>query len=151
MARSAGVTAAYNSQTIMANGTIVYEHESVSSNTYSTDAELPFAETFDLNIYAGGGVRLTTVKQLLPDINSDDPNDVQAAIANIQYVLLYRNSRSIGAPEQATPPKLIRPDGFVDFRTTGRDIRLRFEVIGPTVPDFTVGQHQIDAAPRGGR
>jgi len=150
MARSAGVTAAYNSHTIMANGLVAYEHESESSTQYSVDAALPFAETFDLNVYAGGGSRLITVKQLIPDIDSDAP-DPPNAIANIQYVLFYRNSRTLGTPEQATPPLSIRPDGYVDCRTTGRDVRLRFQVAGPTVQDFTVGQHLIDIVPRGDR
>ena len=152
MARSAGVTAAYNSHTIMANGGLAYEHESASSNQYSTDAALPFAETFNLNLYAGGGSRLITVKQLIPDIDSSDPNNAAGAIANLQYRLLYRNSRSTGTQEQSTPPIQIRPDGYVDFRTTGRDIRMRLEVI-PASPvlDFTLGQHEIDAVPRGDR
>jgi hypothetical protein len=160
MARSAGVTAAYNSHTIMANGGTAYEHESASSNHYSTDAALPFAETFDLNLFAGGGSRLITVKQLIPDIDSADPNAAAGAsanppygaIANLQYRLFYRNSRSAGMAEQSTPPVKIRPDGYVDFRTTGRDIRLRLEVISASpVLDFTLGQHEIDAVPRGDR
>jgi hypothetical protein len=136
MSRSAGNTSAYNAYTIMADGLIAFRHElgSVYGN-----ADLPFAETFDLNL----GPQLVTVKQLIPDIEGD--------IGNVQYTLFYRNSRSTGAPENQTQPVQVRPDGYVDFRTTGRDIRLRFEIIGPEVQPVTVGAHLIDAVPRGDR
>jgi hypothetical protein len=150
MARSAGITAAYNAPTIMANGTIVYEHELL--NTYSIDAALPYAETFDLNI--SPDQRLITVKQMIPDIDvleTTDPVAIATAISNLQYVLFYRNSRSLGTAERQSPPALVRQDGFVDLRTTGRDIRLRFEVIGNPVPLFTLGNHLVDAVPRGDR
>ena len=44
----------------------------------------------------------------------------------------------------------MRPDGFVDFRVTGRDVRLRIDV-GPTIQPFTLGQHLIDFVARGDR
>jgi hypothetical protein len=136
MSRSAGNTSAYNAYTVMADGLIAFRHElgSVYGN-----ADLPWAETFDLNL----GQQLITVKQLIPDIEGD--------IENVQYTLFYRNSRSTGAPENQTRPAQVRPDGYVDFRTTGRDIRLRFELIGPEVNNVTVGAHLIDAVPRGDR
>jgi hypothetical protein len=148
MARSAGVSAAYNAHTIMANGTVAYKHEDGVS--YSVDATLPFAETFGLNI--ANGSRLVTVKQLLPDI--------EGAAGSIQYRLFYRNSRVDLTdpvtgfplnPEQATPPAFVRPNGYVDLRATGRDVRLRMEVIGPSVLDFTLGAHQLDVVVRGDR
>jgi hypothetical protein len=131
----------------MANGTSAYKHEDGVS--YSADATLPFAETFGLTV--ANGSRLITVKQLLPDI--------EGAASGIQYRLLYRNSRVDLTdpnghpvnPELATPPAPIRQNGYVDLRATGRDVRLRMEVIGPSVLDFTLGQHQIDIALRGDR
>ena len=143
MARSAGITASYNSHTIMADGLYAYEHE--AGNYYPQGAPLPWAETYDLNLTTG--VRLITVKQMQPDVGGD--------IANLLYSLFYRMSRSVanGQPvvEQQTPPKPVRPNGFVDFRTTGRDIRLRIGLNGPAVLPVTVGQHLIDAVPRGDR
>ena len=148
-ARSAGVTASYTSHTIMANGLVSYEHE--SGNVY-WDCNLPWIETFDLNIDGG---KLVTVKQMLPDI--------EGAITNALYSLFYRNSRTIGLPELQTKPRSVRDDGYVDFRTTGRDIRLRIDLAVPagqiidgvasdgTVLPLTVGQHLIDAVPRGDR
>jgi hypothetical protein len=140
MSRSAGVTSAYNAHTIMADGTIAFEHE--ASVVYG-NADLPWAETYDLNIVSGG--RLTTVKQMIPDIGGN--------VQSLLYSLFYRSSRSLGTPELQTAPKPVRTDGFVDFRTTGRDIRLRIQVnpaYGGVLP-VTVGQHLIDAVPRGDR
>ena len=148
-ARSAGVTASYTSHTIMANGLVAYEHE--YGNVY-WDCDLPWIETFDLNIDGG---KLVTVKQMLPDI--------EGAITNTLYSLYYRNSRSLGLAELQTVPRSVRSDGYVDFRTTGRDIRLRIDLATPagmlidgiasdgTVLPVTVGQHLVDAVPRGDR
>ena len=64
---------------------------------------LPFAESFDLNLNAGA--TLTTVKQLIPDVEAIDADrsqcDRQRAIANLRYSLFYRNSRSLGAARAA--------------------------------------------------
>jgi hypothetical protein len=151
--RSAGVTASYTAHTIMANDRVSYEHE---NGFIYNDCDLPWVETFDL--YLDAGFHLTTVKQLIPDI--------EGAISNVAYSLFYRNSRSLGLAEQRTAPKIVRPDGYVDFRTTGRDIRLRIDLATPagfiidklsnlqsdgSVRPVTVGQHLIDSAPRGDR
>ena len=136
MSRSAGVTSAYNAHTIMADGLMAFQHELLE--TYG-NADLPWAETFDLNL----GPRLTTIKQLLPDIEGD--------ILNLRYSLFYRNSRSLGVSEQQSAPVPVRSDGFVDFRVTGRDVRLRIEVANSPVKAFTLGAHLIDAVPRGDR
>jgi hypothetical protein len=101
------------------------------------------------------GSRLITVKQLLPDIEAQETNDpaaIASAISLVNYSLFYRNSRSIGAPELQTAQIKVRPNGYVDFRTTGRDIRLRFSILDPgNVPQVTVGQHQLDVVVRGDR
>ena len=145
MSRSAGITASYTAHTIIADGLVAYEHE--AGNVYPSDVPLPWAETYDLNLYGGGGGRLTTVKQMLPDVEGD--------VTNLSYSLFYRTSRSVanGQPvvEQHTPPQPVNPNGYVDFRTTGRDIRLRIALNGPAVNPVTVGQHLIDAVPRGDR
>jgi hypothetical protein len=138
MARSAGVSSSYTSHTIMADGTAAFQHE---LGAVYVRADLPFAETFDLNL--NSGATLTTLKQMIPDIEGD--------VSGIQYSLFYRNSRSSGEAEVQTPVKPVRPDGYVDFRTTGRDLRLRFQVAGPMVNNFTIGQHLIDSVPRGDR
>ena len=153
MSRTAGITASYTSHTIMVDDTVAYQHE--SGTTYG-GADLPWAETFDLNL-ASGAV-LTTIKQLLPDI--------EGAAGNVRYVFFYRNPRAVQidasgnviSPEQQTPPLTIRPDGYLDVRVTGRDVRMRINLAtsahdggsGQVAP-VTVGQHLIDAVPRGDR
>ena len=148
-ARSAGVTASYTSHTIMANGLVAYEHE---SGFIYNDCDLPWVETFDINV---GTANLVTMKQMIPDI--------EGAIANVRYSLFYRNSRTLGLPELQTAPQPVRQDGYVDFRTTGRDIRLRIDLAVPagqiadgvasdgSVYPVTLGQHLIDFVPRGDR
>ena len=61
---------------------------------------------------------------------ADDARHRGRRIDNLRYSLFYRNSRSKGAPELQSTPGPVRPDGYVDFRTTGRDIRLKVEVSG---------------------
>jgi hypothetical protein len=97
-------------------------------------------------------VRLITVKQMIPDVDGD--------VNNLRYSLIYRMSRSVqpdpnGFPvlvqERQTTPRKVNTNGYVDFRTTGRDIRLRIDLAGPQVNPVTVGQHLIDAVQRGDR
>jgi len=139
MPRSAGITSSYTTSAIFADGQQAYRHE---SGIYFADCDLPWADTFSLNLASGG--RLTTLKQMLVDLDGDP--------ANLRYQLYYRPRTRLGnTPELITPPIPIRADGYVDFRTTGRDIRMRCSVIGPAVPRFTLGQHLIDVAQRGDR
>ncbi|HEY1878306.1 MAG TPA: hypothetical protein VGG68_00085 [Caulobacteraceae bacterium] len=138
MPRSAGVTSSYTTSAIFADGQQPYRHE---SGVYFNDCDLPWADTFSLNLSSGGN--LTTLKQMLVDLDGDP--------TNLHYQLYTRMTRLGREVEQITTPKVIRPDGFVDFRTTARDIRLRCAVIGPAVPAFTLGQHLIDVAQRGQR
>ena len=161
MARSAGITASYSAHTVMANGTVAYQHE---DGLVYNDAEPPWVETFDININSGAG--LSTVKQMIPD--------VEGATRNLLYSLFYRNSRSAGLDEIRTTPRGVRTDGYVDFRATGRDIRLRIDLALPVgvkvdatgvvggakepiiigsgnVLPVTIGQHLIDSVPRGDR
>ena len=152
LSRSAGITSSYTAHPIFADDYVAYQHEVYGSTAYanaSMPVVLPFAETFDLNL----GPRLVTVKQLIPDVEAVatvDPVSIANAISNLRYSLFYRNSRSLGAPEQQSTPQPVRGDGYVDFRTTGRDIRLRIDV-GPTIQPFTLGAHLIDVVQRGDR
>ena len=138
MSRSAGITSSYTVETIMADRTASCIHETGLSYF---NAELPWVETFNLNVTKGS--RLVTVKQLLPDIEGN--------FDQLRYNLFYRNSRSSGTGEVASPQIPVRSNGYVDFRTTGRDIRMRISVTGPNVFPFVVGQHEIDIIARGDR
>ena len=145
MARTAGITSSYTAHTIMADDTIAYQHE--VPNAYPTDVPLPWAETFDLNL--NSGAKLTTLKQLIPDIDGDP--------TNLLYSVFYRTSRSAGTPELQTVPQQVRGDGYVDFRVTARDLRLRIEVGAPPgqprpgVTHVSVGAHLVDSVARGDR
>ena len=145
MARTAGITSSYTAHTIMADDTVAYQHE--VPNAYPIDVPLPWAETFDLNLNSGS--KLTTLKQIMPDIDGDP--------TNLLYSVFYRNSRSAGDPELQTVPQQVRSNGYVDFRVTARDIRLRIEVGAPPgqprpgVTHVSVGQHLVDSVARGDR
>lgn len=141
MSRSAGITSSYTVQPILANGDLAYQHE--MGPAYSIDTQPPFAETFDLNIAAG--TRLTTLKQILPDVSGD--------WENIQFSFWTSNSRSVGGTIAGnwSAPKTINSKGYVDVRQTGRDIRMRISMIGLNVAPWTMGQHLYDAVPRGDR
>jgi hypothetical protein len=144
MSRSAGVTSSYTVQPTFADGTIAMLHEMPTSGTAGgvyINADPPWAETFGLNLTSGA--QLITVKQVIPDIKGDMPN--------VQFQFYSKNSRSLGAKGVWTPPIQIRPDGYVDARTTGRDIRMKLSVVGPHILPFTVGQHLVDFAVRGDR
>ena len=150
LSRSAGITSSYTAHPIFADDFVAYQHEvgTVYANA-SMPVVLPFAETFDLNL----GPRLVTVKQLIPDVEAVgivDPASIANAISNLRYSLFYRNSRSLGTAEQQSPPRPVRDDGYVDFRTTGRDIRLRIDV-GQIIQPFTLGAHLIDVVQRSDR
>ena len=153
LSRSAGMTSSYTSHPIFADDYVAIQHEIFQATSYfnaSTLVTLPFAESFDLNL----GDKLMTVKQLLPDVEALDPTDdnaAQAAISNLRYSLFYRNSRSLGSAELQSTSRAVRPDGYVDLRTTGRDIRLRIDMGSTSVLPFTLGQHLIDAVARGDR
>ena len=154
LSRSAGITSSYTAHPIFADDTIAIQHEIYGGAAYvnaSMPVVLPFAEIVR-SLPLTTGSRLTTVKQLIPDIEAvdDNPDVAAAAIGNLKYSIFYRNSRSLGAPELQSTPVPVRQDGYVDFRVTGRDVRLRIDV-GPTIQPFTLGAHLIDAVVRGDR
>jgi hypothetical protein len=153
LSRSAGITSSYTAHPIFADDFVAFQHEVGGSYANaSMPVTPPFAETFDLNLTQGA--QLITVKQMIPDVEAveaTDPAAIANAIGALRYSLFYRNSRSLGAAELQSTPVPVRSDGYVDFRQTGRDIRLRIDVATPFVEPFTLGQHLIDAVPRGDR
>jgi hypothetical protein len=154
MSRSAGITSSYTSHPILTDDTVAFQHElpGFAYANLNMPVALPFAESFDLNL-ASGSI-LTTVKQMIPDVeavDATDPTAIANAISALRYSIFYRNSRSLGAPELQSVQRPVRTDGFVDFRITGRDIRLRIDVVTPVVEAFTIGQSLIDSVSRGDR
>ena len=138
MARSAGITSSWTTLPIFANGTDAYRHE---SGVYYNACDLPWTETFPMQVQ--GGARLATIKQMIADVKGDE--------TQIQYRIAYKNNRLSSSPEAFAGPYSVRPDGYIDTRVTGRDMRLRWEIVGPEVPPITIGQHMIDVVQRGDR
>lgn len=138
MPRSCGFSSSYTTYPIMSDGEKVYFHE--STNRYPGVDLLPFAETFAINIAGGAG--MVMMNQLLPDI--------EGAVDDVRFSFRYRNDRSRAA-EKVSPQKAVRPNGFVDIRITGRDMRMVVESINPVMTPWTMGKTMIDAVPRGER
>jgi hypothetical protein len=155
LSRSAGITSSYTSHPIFADDFVAFQHEvgsAYANAAANAPVTLPFAESFDLNI--NSGTKLTTIKQLIPDVKGIIPGSPavnNSAIANLLYSVFYRNSRTLGTSELQSIPIPVRSDGFVDLRVTGRDIRLRLDMASAVIQPFTLGQHLIDAVPRGDR
>jgi hypothetical protein len=145
MSRSAGIDSSYIEETIMADGTLVYEHE--LDQYYSAGTPLPWAETFDLNLTSGA--RLATIKQVMPDLRMPPGQ----ALPNLQFQFYSKMSRSPGGMGNWSQPYQLRADGsgYVDVRVTGRALRMKISVASPPVTPFTVGQHLFDFAVRGDR
>jgi hypothetical protein len=136
MVRTAGNNSSYTQFPIMTDTMYAYRHE--SGTTY-WNAELPWVETYNLNINKGSN--LMTVQHMIPDSEGD--------IDSLSFLLYYTVDRSGKKPEYVSTPRKVRSNGFIDFRSTGRDFRLRVQTDGPTVPFFTLGNHEFIAVPRG--
>jgi hypothetical protein len=86
--------------------------------------------------------------------NGDRAMEVrQALIANgfgfdSLQMRVYSNRTPEGA-ERGFGPYKIRPDGYMDTRASGRDLRLRFE--NTKNADWSVGEVRLDIAPGAGR
>ena len=125
MSRTAGITSSYTAHTIMADDLVAFQHEVPFA--YPANVPLPWAETY----------RSQSQFRLDADHGqAADPRHRRRG-ANVLYSLFYRMSRSvmvdangnvIPAAKQQTPLHQVRSNGFVDFRVTGRDIRLRIEI-----------------------
>ena len=102
------------------------------------------------------GRELITVKQMIPDVEATDISDptLMQLFAIIHTAIQPQSRGRRKSAEQQPKPISIRPDGYVDFRTTGRDIRLRIQ-IDPnhrrTSPAGDGWRILIDAVARGDR
>ena len=122
MARTARITSSYTAHTIMADDLIAYQHEVPFA--YPANVDLPWAETYDLNLTSGA--RLTTVKQMIPDI--------AGAVQNVSlFALFYRMSRSVSVDYNGnvipTPPNSRRAAA-----TSALERLCRFPHYGPRYP-----------------
>jgi len=142
MSRTAGFGGTYSAPILMANVGVVYAHE---QGVQFNAAGLPWAQTFAMNL--SSGARLSTLKQMIIDLEGDPTN------LSFQIYTFVGNKRENAQPLELIqfPPMFLRPDGYLDIQLTARDFLFRFEVIGPNVPLFTLGQHLVDVVQRGFR
>lgn len=136
LGRSAGFAGSFSSFPILADGTTIYEHD--GSNVYPGAPELPWAESFTLNLQ--DGAVHGKFKQMKPD--------VEGSYEPLRYSLAYRDIRTPGN-EIYTPQRRLQSNGNVDFDTTGRDFRLRVDYTSPNVLPWTMGEILISAKPKG--
>lgn len=141
LSRTCGVSSTYNTFPILSDGLKVYKHE--SGKMYGGVAEKPWAETFTMNV--GGGAGMLTVDRALPDVGGE---------ANkLSFRLSYTMQRSTNSDKpidlKYTEFKKMRPDGYLDFRTTARDVRLRVDAEEDA--NWTFGNFFVDFKVRGAR
>ena len=156
LSRSAGITSSYTAHPIFADDYVAIQHEIFQATSYvnvSMPVEAPFAESFDLNL--ASGARLTTVKQLIPDVealNPTDANAAQAAISNLRYSMFYRRSRSLGDPEAADAEAFrCGLTAMSTFASRGVICGCASTWIRPAFSRSRLALHLIDAVPRGDR
>lgn len=137
LSRSCGVSSAYDTYPIMCVDTRAFRHE--SGLVYPDAPELPFAETFNLNLQSGS--RMVTIDQMIPNVEGD--------VSDVRISFLKTDDRSRGV-EVATPKKMIRANGWLDVRETGRDFRMRITSETATAR-WTSGQHLIGLIGRGSK
>ncbi|MET0643131.1 MAG: hypothetical protein ABWZ17_02060 [Candidatus Binatia bacterium] len=136
MKRDCGYCYGNDRNPIMSDGFKIYKHE---TGFAYTDAEaMPYLESQTLN--SGGGDNLMTINKILPDI-AGDKNAVRFSFA-------VSVDRTDYTKEWYTPQRSVNGYGWVDIRETGRDMRLRIDVVTNT--DWqTVGPILFDLKKRG--
>ncbi|QIG66099.1 virion structural protein [Ochrobactrum phage vB_OspP_OH] len=142
LCRACGLSSTYTNSPIMSDGFKIFRHD--YGTQYPDAPEMPWAETFAINL--GGGAGVSTVTQMVPDIGND--------VGSVDFVLyssLQRSSMNSPAPEIKSQPRPVRPDGYVDFRQTGRDHRLRIQSRDNGVPNWTFGNCELTIVGRGTR
>lgn len=137
LSRSAGASSTYTTYPIMADDTVLYQHE--TGNRMDDAPEKPWVESYA--IQTGDGSQMT-IQQLEPDVEGD--------FSDVRYVFKFRDHLAGGDEEYSTDPIRVY-DGFVDVQETGRDFRVRIECTGDVVGNWTIGDSQLHAVKRGKR
>lgn len=121
LSRICGISPSNTEYPVMSDGTKIYQHE-IGFNQYDNYDDLPWAETFSLNL--NNGMQISTIYQLFPEVLGDNVDDVK-------FSFYKSDSRSRDRTETITSKKSIRENGFVDVREKSRDFRMRVEAITP--------------------
>jgi hypothetical protein len=130
--RTCGNTYANDRFPIMSDGTKVWKHE--TGYSYPDALFMPYLESQTLNI--ADGEWWGTIDKILPDVAGD-----RSALG---FRLALNNDRTNYSAEKYTPQRTINEHGWVDIRETGRDARLRIDMVknsdwstvGPIMFDF---------------
>ena len=138
MARSAGFSDNFIDFPVLADKNKIYVHG--KSTQYPNAVELPWAETFVLNVDQGS--HLATVRYIVPEAEGDT--------TNLRYSLAYNIVRAANS-EQLTAKRTVQPSGWVEFMQSGRDFRLRVENISAQGGEWTMGPVIVDIIGRGVR
>lgn len=139
LSRTCGAPPNFSSHPIMSDGNYLYYHE---RGLYYGGVDLPYAESAAVNLKSG--TRLSSITQGLADHNS--------SYNNVYYTLYGRVPRLEGAtPSVVVSKKQARPDGYIDWRMTARDFRIRIEAANNGGPSWTFGQVLLAVSQRGGR
>jgi hypothetical protein len=136
LSRTCGLTYGNDRNPIMSDGWTIWKHE--SGVVYPEARYMPYLESQTLNV--AGGENWITITKILPDIAGD-----RTAIA---FRLAKNNDRSRYSNEVYTPQRAVNGHGWVDIRETGRDVRLRIDMV-KNVDWSTVGPIIFDAKARG--
>lgn len=140
MQRSAAFTSDFIGYPLMADGVSVYKHG--SGNRYPGAVELPWAETFTVNLKGGG--EFNTLRAIKPEITGD--------YANLRFSTAYRQRRTPDNNEKYSASRSIQAaSGEVWMDVSSLDFRLRVEYINSTISDFGVGPILFDVKARGRR
>lgn len=135
LTRTCGMVYGNDENPIMSDGTKVWKHE--SGWEYPEAPELPWAETFTLNILKGANY--LTIKQMMPEIEGGANN------LRFRFAMLFDRSRP--ETEVYSEYKDVRDNGFVDVRETTRDFRMRVDMV--VNDNWSLGPILIDAVGRG--
>lgn len=134
--RTAGIAGSLTTDTIMADRRKVYKH--FSGTNYVDTTELPWLESFTVNVEEGG--KFTTLRQLEPEITGDS-SPVRFSVA----------AKDVRTPkrETYTPKRSVQVNGMVDMFITAKDFRLRIDHVLPSITPWRVGPINFDARIRG--
>lgn len=142
LSRSCGLSSTYVNALTMTDGFDVYRHD--SGTQYPDAPEMPWAETFAINL--GGGAGISTISQMVPDVGNNTES-----VAFVLFSSTQRSSENNQPIEAQSDPRPVRPDGYVDFRQTGRDHRLRVQSKQGFEPEWTFGNCELTVLGRGKR
>lgn len=135
ISRNCGNSVPNDPNPLMAMDKVLYKHE---VGFEYPGSPMPWIESHVMNIAAG--VRLSTIRQMLPEISGD--------LGSVQFkVIKLNNPNDPASKETESAPKPIRSNGYVDVRETARDFRLRVEMVAPR--GWSLGPIDVDMTGRG--